>query len=185
MHPAGRTATRTIWLAAAVRTVRQADAATTIASLLQATRSRSSTRKIAPARQRSTRWTQLNLPGDRLTQRAITWGKQNIADLTLKANNLKIRWTNQGKQYPAPLGTVPSANWIGAGYPDYPWIFATDGEYTAFAALAVGRFDDHREPHAHVEERVGHPQSQQRIVVHETVSDGSVYFGHDSRDQQR
>ena len=31
--------------------------------------------------------------------------------------------------------------WIGAGYPDYPWIFATDAEYTAFAAVTVGQFE--------------------------------------------
>ena len=59
-------------------------------------------------------------------QNAVDWGKQNIADLTLSAQNLQIRWTNQGKQFPAPLGTVPEATWIGAGYPDYPWIFGTD-----------------------------------------------------------
>ena len=28
------------------------------------------------------------------------------------------------------------SGFIGAGYPDYPWIFATDAEYTAFAAVA-------------------------------------------------
>ena len=74
-------------------------------------------------------------------QNAIDWGKQNLADLTLSAQNLQIRWTNQGKQFPAPLGTVPKAAWIGAGFPDYPWIFGTDAEYTAFAAVSVGQFE--------------------------------------------
>ena len=30
---------------------------------------------------------------------------------------------------------------MGAGFPDYPWMFATDGEYTAFASVAVGQFE--------------------------------------------
>ena len=40
--------------------------------------------------------TQLSLPGDPTVQNAVDWGKQNIADLTLSAQNLQIRWTNQG-----------------------------------------------------------------------------------------
>src|SRR3954471_4796396 len=88
----------------------------------------------------------VDLPGDRMLQNSIDWGKQNLADLTQSASNLQIRWTNQGKQFPAPLGTVAHARWFGAGFPDYPWIFATDGEYTAFAAVALGQFqaaEDH------------------------------------------
>ena len=50
--------------------------------------------------------------------------------------------SNQGKDESGPvLGTVKSATFFGAGYPDYPWLFATDGEYTAFAAVAVGQFE--------------------------------------------
>ena len=36
---------------------------------------------------------------------------------------------------------MPKATWIGAGFPDYPWIFGTDAEYTAFAAVSVGQFE--------------------------------------------
>ena len=76
-----------------------------------------------------------SLPGDRQLQEAIDWGKQNLADLTQTATDLQIRLIDQGKQFPAPLGHRHAASrWFGAGYPDYPWIFATDGEYTAFAA---------------------------------------------------
>ena len=54
--------------------------------------------------------TQLSLPGDPLVQNAVEWGKQNIADLTQQAEDLQIRWTNQGKQFPAPSGTVPQGD---------------------------------------------------------------------------
>ena len=125
--------------------------------------------------------TQLSLPGDRLLQHAISWGKQNLADLTETASNLQIRWTDQGTQFPAPMGTVPHARWFAAGYPDYPWIFATDGEYTAYPAVALGQFqtiEDHMVALRDISQ-ILNPGSG--IVAHETVSDGSVYFGQDSQ----
>jgi hypothetical protein len=125
--------------------------------------------------------TQVSLPGDPLLAHAIEWGKQNLADLTQTASNLKIRWTNQGKQFPPPLGTVAHARWFGAGFPDYPWIFATDGEYTAFAAVALGQFqtiEDHLRALRDISDILNNGSG---IVVHETVSDGSVWFGHDSQ----
>lgn len=61
--------------------------------------------------------------------------------LLSKVTASPIRWTDQGKQFPAPSGAVQRATWIGAGYPDYPWIFGTDAEYTAFAAVSLGQFD--------------------------------------------
>ncbi|MGB9185024.1 MAG: hypothetical protein WCB67_13260 [Solirubrobacteraceae bacterium] len=125
--------------------------------------------------------TQVSLPGDPLLAHAIDWGKQNLADLTQTASDLQIRWTNQGKQFPAPLGTVAHARWFGAGFPDYPWIFATDGEYTAFPAVALGQFraiEDHLRALRDISDILNHGSG---IVVHETVSDGSVWFGHDSQ----
>jgi len=133
------------------------------------------------SRQQLAQRTQLSLPGDPTVQNAVDWGKQNIADLTLSAQNLQVRWTNQGKQFPAPLGTVPQATWIGAGYPDYPWIFGTDGEYTAFAAVAVGQFtaiEDHLRALRDISDILN---NRSGVVVHESVSDGSIWFGHDSR----
>jgi hypothetical protein len=136
--------------------------------------------KVAARRQLAGQ-TQLSLPGDPLVQRAIDWGKQNLADLTQTATDLQIRWTNQGKQFPPPVGSVPRATWIGAGFPDYPWIFATDAEYTAFAAVAVGQFrtiEDHLRTLRDVSDLLN---NRSGVVAHEVVSDGSVYFGHDSR----
>jgi hypothetical protein len=133
------------------------------------------------AREKLSQWSQLSLPGDALLQHAIEWGKQNLADVTQTASDLQIRWTNQGKQFPPPLGTVPHARWFGAGYPDYPWIFATDGEYTNFAAVALGQFEvakDHLRALRDISEVLN---GRSGIVVHEAVSDGSIWFGHDSQ----
>jgi hypothetical protein len=132
------------------------------------------------ARDKLSKWSQVSLPGDRLLQNAIDWGKQNLADTTQTASDLQIRWTNQGKQFPPPLGTVAHARWFGAGYPDYPWIFATDGEYTNFAAVALGQFGtakDHLRTLRDISEVLNNHSG---IVVHEAVSDGSIWFGHDS-----
>jgi hypothetical protein len=132
-------------------------------------------------RERWGSFSRLSLPGDRRLQEAVDWGKQNILDLTRAAENLQIRWTDQGRQFPPPEGVVRRARWVGAGFPDYPWMFATDGEYTAFASVAVGQFEaikDHlrglRDVSDILNERSG-------VVVHEVVSDGSIWFGHDSR----
>jgi hypothetical protein len=125
--------------------------------------------------------TKLSLPGDPLVQDSIQWGKQNLADLTLSAENLEIRWTDQGKQFPSPLGTVPKATWIGAGFPDYPWIFGTDAEYTAFAAVSVGQFEAIK-AHLRALRDISEILNQgSGVVAHEAVADGSIWFGHDSR----
>ena len=68
---------------------------------------------------------------------------------------------------------------FGAGFPDYPWLFATDGEFTAFAAVAAGQFEpiaDHLKALRDVSVLVN-PTSGK--VVHEVVTDGSVYYGAD------
>src|SRR5690349_4284608 len=86
-------------------------------------------------------YSKVDLPGDRQLQEAVDWGKQNLADLTQTATDLNLRFTDEGKAFPAPIAKIPSVTFFGAGYPDYPWLFATDGEYTAFAAVALGQFD--------------------------------------------
>ncbi len=175
--PAG--ATRTVWFAVAGSDDGLASARQQMARVLAHPQADFAA-KTAYRRQLAAQ-TQLSLPGDPLVQKAVQWGKQNLADLTLSARNLKIRWTNQGKQFPAPLGTVRKATWIGAGYPDYPWMFATDAEYTAFAAVAMGQFgaiEDHLRALRDISDILNHGSG---VVVHETVSDGSVYFGHDSK----
>ena len=175
--PAG--GSRTVWLAAAGSDTGLKSAHHELSRALR-NPARQLAAKIA-ARERFAARTKLSLPGDRLVQNSIEWGKQNIADLTQTARNLQIRWTNQGKQFPAPAGTVPSATWIGAGYPDYPWIFATDAEYTAFASVAVGQFEA-IEAHLRALRDVSDLlNNRSGVVTHEVVSDGSVWFGQDSR----
>jgi hypothetical protein len=175
--PAG--GSRTVWLGVAGSDRGLGSARRQLAQVLQ-NPARQLAAKIA-YRDRLSSQSRLSLPGDPLVQHAIDWGKQNLADLTQTAQDLQIRWTNQGKQFPPPLGTVARATWIGAGFPDYPWIFATDAEYTAFAAVSVGQFtaiEDHLRSLRDISDILN---NRSGVVVHETVSDGSVYFGHDSR----
>ena len=133
------------------------------------------------SRQALSQMTQLSLPGDPLVQDAVQWGKQNIADLTQTATDLQIRWTNQGKQFPAPSGTVAKATWIGAGFPDYPWIFGTDAEYTAFASVSVGQFEAIKDHLRALREVSDILNNRSGVVTHEVVSDGSIWYGQDSR----
>ena len=132
--------------------------------------------KIAARQQLNSR-TQVSLPGDPALAESVTWSKQDMADLTQQADNLKIRDTEEGTVYPAPLATVPGIRFEGAGFPDYPWMFATDQEYTVFALLAGGQFataEDGLRSLAQVSIIANHDSGK---VVHETVTDGSVYFG--------
>jgi hypothetical protein len=118
-----------------------------------------------------------DLPGDRLLQQSVEWSKQNLADSVQEARDLRLRITKEGKQYPAPSGTLARARWLGAGWPDYPWMFGTDGEYSAFPAVAAGQFDaveNHLRALRDVSDIVNDRSGK---VVHEVVSDGSVYFG--------
>ena len=132
-------------------------------------------------RERWGRFTRLSLPGDQRLEDAVDWGKQNILDLTRVAEDLQIRWTDQGKQFPPPQGSVARARWVGAGFPDYPWMFATDGEYTAFASVAVGQFEaieDHLRALRQISDILN---DRSGVVTHEVISDGSIWFGKDSR----
>ncbi|WP_433161972.1 glycogen debranching protein [Kribbella sp. CA-247076] len=119
----------------------------------------------------------VDLPGDRLLQQSVEWSKQNLADSVQEARNLRIRDVNEGKDYPAPAGTVEAARWFGAGFPDYPWIFATDGEYMAFAAVAAGQFDTVKEHLRALRDISDLLNDRSGKVAHEVVPTGDVYFG--------
>ncbi|WP_273843646.1 glycogen debranching protein [Rubrobacter calidifluminis] len=126
--------------------------------------------------------TRVSIPGDRTLQKSVGWSKQNLADLTQEARNLEVRRTHTGQEYPPPAGRVKKIRFVGAGFPDYPWLFATDGEYTAFPLVAAGQFstaEDHLRALEAVSEIANRGSGK---VVHETVTDGSVYFGLNSDD---
>jgi hypothetical protein len=166
---------RTLWIAVAGSDRGQAAARTELAAALRDPDAALAAKR--SARRDAASWTRLSLPGDPLLAQGIDWGKQNILDLTQRADNLLIRDVNEGKQYPPPMGTVAHARWIGAGYPDYPWMFATDGEYTAFASVSVGQFEaiaDHARALRDVSVILNGNSGK---VAHEVVADGSVYYG--------
>ena len=128
-------------------------------------------------RQDVARNTVVDLPGDRLLQQSVEWSKQNLADSVQEARDLQLRDTDEGRAYPDPVGTLDEARWFGAGFPDYPWLFGTDGEYTAFAAVAAGQFEPvkaHLRSLRDVSEIVN---ARSGKLVHEVVSTGDVYFG--------
>jgi hypothetical protein len=119
----------------------------------------------------------VDLPGDRLLQRSVEWSKQNLADSVQESRDLRLFASDEGTAMPPPTGTLARARWIGAGWPDYPWIFATDGEYTAFAAVAAGQFaavKDHLRTLRDISDVINRRSGK---VVHEVTPDGQVYFG--------
>jgi glycogen debranching enzyme len=128
------------------------------------------------ARKALGRWSRVELPENRQLQEAVDWGKQNLADLTQTATDVDVRWTNEAHEWTFE-GKVPKVSWVGAGFPDYPWLFATDGEYTAHANVAVGQFEsikDHMRALRDVSDVLNDGSG---VVVHEMVADGSVWHG--------
>ncbi len=129
------------------------------------------------ARRRLNSWSRVAAPGDRLLEQSIAWSKQNLAESVQQARDLKVRVTHAGTVYPAPKGTVPRVDWIGAGWPDYPWLFATDGEYTGFASVASGQFDPIKRHLKALRDVSLVANGRSGKIVHEVTPDGQVYFG--------
>jgi hypothetical protein len=122
-------------------------------------------------------WTRLSLAGNQRLVEGIDWSKQNLADSVQVAEDLDLRDVDEGRAYPPPLGRLDRARWLGAGWPDYPWLFGTDGEYTAFANVAVGQFEtimDHLQALREVSDIANERSGK---VVHEVMHEGSIYFG--------
>ncbi|MGW6282311.1 glycogen debranching protein [Kribbella sp. NPDC055071] len=129
------------------------------------------------ARQQLDSQSAVDLPGDRLLQQSVEWSKQNLADSVQESHNLKIRDVNEGKDYPAPVGTLDTARWFGAGFPDYPWLFATDGEYTAYGAVAAGQFDTVKQHLRALRDVSDILNKRSGKVAHEITPTGDVYYG--------
>ena len=121
--------------------------------------------------------TRVTIPGDPLLARSVEWSKQNLADSVQQARDLDVFASHEGRENPPPVGTVPRATWFGAGWPDYPWIFATDGEYTAFAAAAAGQFETAKAHLRALRDISDLVNARSGKVVHEVTPDGQVYFG--------
>ncbi|WP_203927537.1 hypothetical protein [Virgisporangium ochraceum] len=148
-----------------------ADLATALRDPAKALRDKIASRRAVAA------YTTVAIPCDPLLARSVAWSKQNLADSVQQARDLDVFASHEGRENPPPVGTVPRARWFGAGWPDYPWIFATDGEYTAFAAVAAGQFEpamDHLRALRDISDLVN---ARSGKVVHEVTPDGQVYFG--------
>ena len=114
---------------------------------------------------------------DPVVQAAFNWAKLNLADMRRTVFEAEIRDVNVGNAYPPPLARFPILSGFGAGYPDYPWYFGTDGSYTVFPLVAVGQWEaakDHLRTIREVSRAVNGATGK---VLHEIVTDGSIYFG--------
>lgn len=121
--------------------------------------------------------TRLSLPDDPRLEQGIKWSKQNLADSVQVARDLEIRETNSGTRYPPPEGDLGQMRFLGAGFPDYQWLFGTDGEYTAFASVGVGQFGPIKDHLRALKEVSLIDNGRSGKVVHEVVTDGTVFFG--------
>jgi glycogen debranching enzyme len=119
---------------------------------------------------------QVDLPNDTL-QAAFDWSKLNLADLSFTVTNAQIRDTDEANVYPVTPVEVPILRGIAAGLPDYYEFFGNDGAYSVYALVVSGLWDtamDHLRTIRDVSRVINGDTGK---VVHEVMSDGSVYFG--------
>ena len=119
---------------------------------------------------------QIHVP-DSSIQAAFDWGKLNLADMRRTVRDVMVRDTQEGTVYPDPIAQIPVLSGFGAGYPDYPWFFGTDGAYSVFPLAAIGQWDEAKD-HLNTIRRVSQiVNGTTGKVLHEIVTDGSIYFG--------
>ena len=131
------------------------------------------------------RWGRLHrssrCPATRVSRRPSTGASRTSSISPASPRTCRSAGRTRARQFPPPEGSVARARWVGAGFPDYPWMFATDGEYTAFASVAVGQFEaikDHLRALRDISDMLN---DRSGVVTHEVISDGSIWFGKDSR----
>ncbi|WP_375426517.1 glycogen debranching protein [uncultured Friedmanniella sp.] len=129
------------------------------------------------ARQQIDANTTVDLPGDPQLADSVRWSKQMLAASEQTVDDVHVRVVNAGQNYPAPVGTLRSMSWLGAGWPDYTWLFGTDGEYTAFAAVAAGQFGPIEAHLRALRDVSAIANGGSGKIVHEVTPDGAVYFG--------
>ncbi|MFP5283744.1 MAG: glycogen debranching protein, partial [Actinomycetes bacterium] len=166
---------RTVWFAVGGSTSGPADARAELRDLLRDPAGALAAK--LRERRRIDRRTVVDLPGDPTLAASIRWSKQMLAASEQRVDDPRLRVVRAGREYPAPQATLDSMRWFGAGWPDYTWLFGTDGEYTAFAAVAAGQFAPikaHLRALRDVSEIVNEGSGK---IVHEVTPDGAVYFG--------
>jgi hypothetical protein len=134
-------------------------------------------RAVVGSRERLNTLSNVSLPGNRLLEDSVRWSKQMLAASVQEVEDLRLRWVDAGRRYPPPVATLDYMRWLGAGWPDYTWLFGTDGEYTAFASVAAGQFGpikDHLRALRDVSVAINGDSGK---IVHEVTPDGAVYFG--------
>jgi glycogen debranching enzyme len=165
---------RTLWVAIAGSDRSRGEANATLRDAL-ADPARALERKIAQ-RERILDRTRVSLP-DATLDAAFDWGKLNMADLRRTVEDADLRDVDEGRAYPSPVATLPRLTGIGAGYPDYPWYFGTDGAYTAYPLVASGQWGTAKQHLRGIRDVSRAINGGTGKVVHEVVTDGSVYFG--------
>ena len=104
------------------------------------------------------RWSKVSLPGNRLLQESVDWGKQNLADLTQEATDVEVRWTERGQGQRVRGRACRAIGWVGAGFPDYPWLFAHRRRVHRARERRARPVRGDQGAHARAARRLGHPQ---------------------------
>ncbi len=105
-----------------------------------------------------------------------TWGKLNMADLSITVPAAKIRDVNQGQAYPEPIATIDLAG-VMDGFPDYVSYFGTSSGFIIFPLVTSGLWEPAKSHLRMLRDVSRLINGSSGKVVHEIHMDGSVYFG--------
>jgi glycogen debranching enzyme len=114
---------------------------------------------------------------DPTIQAAFNWAKFNLADMRRFVTAAQIRDTMEGTVYPAPLAFFAFLSGFGAGYPDYPWFFGTDGAFTTYGLTATGQWNEAKDHLRTLREVSIAVNATTGKILHEIVTTGAIYFG--------
>ena len=168
----------TVWLAVAGSDELGSPRRAASSRRADATRPPSSPQKIA-RREALARRSRLSLPGDPLLQESIDWGKQNLADLTQTAEDLRDPLDRPGQAVPAAGGHVPRPAGSAPASRTTRGCSAPTASTRRSRASALGQFEpikDHLRALRDISEILNDGSG---VVVHEVVADGSIWYGKD------
>jgi glycogen debranching enzyme len=123
--------------------------------------------------------TRLTVPDQQLSD-ALLWATLNMADLRRIVTDVQIRDVNEGKDYPAPVASLPELQGVGDGFPDYPCFYGTGSGYIVYPLVAAGLWEPARAHLRALRDVSSAINGRTGKVVHEIISDGSVYLGNNA-----
>ena len=91
----------------------------------------------AASRRALARHSRIELPGDPAAAAVDRRGASRTSPISPRRRPTSTSAGPTRARSGPTSGSLRRMTWVGAGFPDYPWLFGTDGEYTAHASVVA------------------------------------------------